>query len=201
MAAQENVHPKVYFFKIDDDNKTGYSYFCSVHERERATRSSALDDIVNERVETQWTDVTSNHTRGGFSMFISRKTQALIFIQLPTRKLNTIVFGSRGTADLDVKSKLTNPFIQGCKTYPYDSDGSGRHLLCGFEINTAGASAKVGLPEEKVERLPIMFDFVDTNTGVSPVFLGKHAHVTHGGIHPPTATTMIELTDNEAPQA
>ena len=197
MAEQAKIYPIAYFFSIENDSETGYACFFSVYELEDVTRTVARNEITGGNPSAQWKDVTSKIPNRGFTMHVREKTQVLIFVQLPTRKNSPTVFGSKKAVDVDVKSKLTNPVVQNCKTYP---DDDGRHLLCCFEIDTDKAAAKVGLPKGEVERLPIMFDFVDTGDDVSPVFRGGHAHFGHGGIHPPTATTMIELIEDQTPQ-
>ena len=47
--------------------------------------------------------------------------------------------------------------------------------------------------DPKFQRIPIIFNFIDEETGISPFYLKSHHLRNHGGIHPPTAASNINL--------
>ena len=197
MASPDEIHEHIFLFTIEH-TKGKFAKFASVLKRDDAgTRDAALEDIKRGRTSEKWTDKTSEHAAEGLDMKFARNTHALIFVQISTKNPKT-VFGPKKVADADIERKGAK-IVAASELHPFGKDPA---RLCSFQIRLGEVLSGMGSDGTNVGRLPIMFDYVDTDTDLSPVLKGPHEHpiVSHGGIHPPTATTMIELTDDATPQ-
>lgn len=196
MTTQKKVHQNIFLFTIQQEDE-GFAYFESVLKRVgAATCPTAFKEIKDGKPTKGWTDKTSEHDAGDLNMKFARNMEALIFVQLPTHKPKTI-FGQKKVTDVDIERKGST-IVANSRLHPI---GTKPVQLCSFEIKLDDVLSGMGPGRKNVRRLPIMFDYVDTDSDLSPVLKGSHDHpiISHGGIHPPTATTMIELTANEAP--
>ncbi len=196
MASPDKIHEHIFLFTIEQP-KSGFAKFASVLKREDAgTRRAALEEIKSGRASKGWTDKTCEHDAGDLNMKFACDMEALIFVQISPDKPKT-VFGPKKVADVDIERKGAT-IVANSQLHPIGSEPA---RLCSFEIKLGDVLSDMGSGRQNVGRLPIMFDYVDTDTGLSPVLKGSHDHpiISHGGIHPPTATTMIELTEGQAP--
>lgn len=195
MAEQEKIHKNIFLFTIEQP-KGKYAKFASVHKRiDSGTLRDALDEVESGPPSKGWMDKTSEHDGGDLNMKFARDMEALIFVQLPTLDSST-VFGQKKVADVDIERKGAK-IVANSRLHTI---GSEPPRLCSFEIKLRQVLSQMG-SREQVGRLPIMFDYLDTDTDLSPVLNGSHddANISHGGIHPPTATTMIELIEGGTP--
>ncbi|MAO04724.1 MAG: hypothetical protein CL804_09460 [Citromicrobium sp.] len=196
MAGQQKVHQNIFLFTIKQEDE-GFAFFESVLKRVgAATCPTAFEEIKDGKPTKGWEVKTSEHDAGDLNMKFARDMEALIFVQLPTDKPKT-VFGRKKVADVDIERK-GSMIVANSQLHPI---GTKPVQLCSFEIRLSDVLSSMGSGRKNVRRLPIMFDYVDTDTDLSPVLKGSHHDpiISHGGIHPPTATTMIELIEGQAP--
>ncbi|MBX7500643.1 hypothetical protein K3181_04230 [Qipengyuania sp. YG27] len=211
MSKAEKTYDNIYLFQVEQP-ADGFAVFGYVYKfrGDPMSRSAAAAEIEKGPNTQEWEDVTKMHARENFNMLFAPNTEGLVFVRLPITNPVT-VFGDKKVVDLNVKRNGSKKIVRACKLHPNNGVAG---LICSFEINIPDAVADIGGANNHhaIARLPIMFDFVDTD-GVSPVFKDprhkrkeavrkqerRHReranHLTddknHGGIHPPSGSSLI----------
>lgn len=93
-------------------------------------------------------------------------------------------FASTPFIDLPLAGAPAGGIIKSCQTF-------------GTEPVWASLTLNTNI-DPRIMRLPIVFNFIDKSSKISPFFLEPHSKVLaavegHGGIHPPTASSNIDL--------
>lgn len=202
MSNVNGNYDKIFLFDIDD-GKEGFAEFVEVHQREPIiSLNDAIDEIrcassQDHKLPEQWRkEEIDCYAAGGLDMRFDEGMKAQVLVRLPYKE-NILVteFGDNVALDLKLPHDIPGNIVRGCKRYALEEGGL--HLLCSFELNL-GDSLNVmrrTATDHPISRLPIMFDFIDSDD-VSPVYKDPHHHAAapvagHGGIHPPSAASMI----------
>jgi hypothetical protein len=197
---------KIYLFEIGR-GLNGFAKFTRVYERKSlVAHTEAKDEVMASRLNQNWTRaIGGKYTAGGLNMRFSAKEKALVFVRLPENEPFTVTeFGSKIAVDLDVAGSAQNNIVRECQRF---ANTERMHLVCSFALDVPAALARIDQTTDgnRIGRLPIMFDFVDKNDGISPVFKGRHQHSIHipvfghGGIHPRGGSSMIILEQAQDP--
>jgi hypothetical protein len=212
MAETARIYTNIYLCEIAQPH-TGFAEFGAIYKRKSGgTQNEALDDILKNRPDwtnqTDWKNVTSAHGAGGLDLkFNSSEGTGLVFVTIPIGSVtgSKTLFGVKGVVDLDVRGPRGHKVVSNVTSH---HDENRLYSICSFEIDLAATRGRFNQRpgQQSALRFPIMFDFVDTIDGVSPAFKPPHEHafliktmvndvemLTHGGIHPPSASSVISI--------
>ncbi|MBA4053053.1 MAG: hypothetical protein C0472_14485 [Erythrobacter sp.] len=214
MSEDAKRHDDIYLFVIAN-GQDEYAEFKYVYKRPSpANRPKALTEILNGSADARWTDVKASCAAGGIDMRFSSAHDCLVFVwianQEPLLEVNLLhksytYFGADIFTDLPVRGKPAAKIISHCELHGPDANYP---ELCSFELRLKPAQDEMQRRpySDLISRFPVMFDFVDTGDGISPVykrphpqFVGPAANVApqgqkgHGGIHPRGGSSMIVI--------
>ncbi len=189
----------VYLFEIGEDSE-GFAKFVHVYHRHPSTtHEQALAEIQGLELLPDWKDETLSHASDALDMRFQGTTKAIIFVRLPEKNGVAVTeFGKKVLIDLDIAPRIPNNIVRKCRSF---ASHDGKHRLCSFELDVPAAVGAMRRPASghQISRLPIMFDFVDSDDGISPVFKKPHHHSSaapvfgHGGIHPRGGSSLIVI--------
>ena len=205
---------RIYYYSISEDTHELASWsgvWTTSGSIEAMERLLAKGDPPNT---TGWTEITP--VPPGLDFVLKGYDQALIIVNIANSNNKNQTYFEKGKpvqpveiAGLRQMGRFDAPprVIRASATYPKSSK---QPLLASFRVNpkqtideVQGHHPKVGL-DHKLGRLPFVFNFVDSADGVSPVLKEPHSHLkhgsdwdakSHGGIHPPSASSMIMIAD------
>lgn len=221
MGEIEQVHNDIFLFVLGNGDD-GYAKIVAVFKRQQAGEwRQAWGEIEQGKIEESWDVAPPTHCAGGIDMALDATQPCLVFVAISGDHSHAESAGSEGTVGLYhdattyfgedvvteqvVRGKPTASIIKDVKRHKLP--GSGYHTVCSFEVDVADVLAELGpSPEARtMTRFPIVFDFVDSDDGLSPVFKkprGEPKPVStasvltmlgHGGIHPQSGSSIIEL--------
>lgn len=189
----------IYLFEIYQP-LVGYAEFSRVRKRNNNVPAKDVVDEITKGNYKSWSDVTDNHKLYALDLKLKSDTKALLFFVIYNRNSgNKTIFGERAVQEVDISRNVKKPIFRNPVSYTINS---GIISVCSFEIDIPDVLKSIGTggAGHDISRLPIMFDFVDTD-GISPVFKKPHGAsfgkegdgsiLDHGGIHPPSAVSMI----------
>lgn len=206
MSNVNSNYDKIFLFDIHTGND-GFAEFVEVHQREPII---PLNEAVGEiervsppdyQLPEKWRkEEIDSYAAGGLDMRFDECTKALVFVRLPYKEEDlTTEFGENVVVDLHLPHDIPGNIVRECRRLALTEGGL--HLLCSFELDLGDSLNVMRRPTtgHPISRLPIMFDFVDRDDHVSPVYKDPHHHkaagedpvIGHGGIHPPSAASMI----------
>jgi hypothetical protein len=213
-ATAQMVYNDIYMFVIAN-GKNEYAEFKKVYKRPSpANRAKALTEILDGSADARWTDVKGSCAGGGIDMRFSSAHDCLVFVwianQEPLSEENLLhksytYFGADIITDLAVRGMPVTKIISHCMPHGPDANYP---ELCSFELRMKPAQDEMQRRPhaDLISRFPVMFDFVDTGDGISPVykrphpkFVGPAANIApqspkgHGGIHPRSGSSMIVI--------
>lgn len=214
MSEKATVYDDIYLFVIAN-GKDEYAEFKEVYKRAApAKHGTALVEIQDKSASADWNDVTGSCAAGGLDMRFSSARDCLVFVlianQDPLLEKNFLhtsytYFGPDIVTDLAVRGMPSAKIISDCEPHGPDA----KHPeLCSFELRVKPAQDEMQRRPgaDLISRFPIVFDFVDTSDGISPVYKRPHRKLAelaaniapqspkgHGGIHPRGGSSMIEL--------
>jgi hypothetical protein len=221
MAKIQPIHKNIFLFVLGN-GADGYAEVVEGFKRkEPGDRTQAWDEIKNGEVAKMWDVVPASQRAAGIDMAFAATEPCLVFVAISGDHSHetevhaedtvglfhnaTTYFGTDIVKELAIRGKLTASIIKDAKRHKLP--GSGYHTVCSFEVDcvtvmrvilaTSGAG--------NMTRFPIVFDFVDSDDGRSPVFkkprpnyrpasaAGILARLGHGGIHPRGGSSLIIL--------
>jgi hypothetical protein len=221
MSEDSEMHENILLFMLGNDD-CGYAEVKLVLKRAfPGTWEEAWQDIEQGTIEGSWEPAPSSHRAGGIDMAFDITQPCLAFVAISgdhhhetqTKSEGqagllheaTTYFGKKIVRDLDIRGGPTTPIVKSAKRHKLPS--SDYPTVCSFEVDSAGVLRELGSSAgaSKITRFPIVFDFVDSDDGRSPVFkkprpkceddpvVGIEAKLGHGGIHPRGGSSIIEL--------
>lgn len=199
----------IYLFIIDSDAE-GYAHYGAVYKRKEGTSTKlAAKEIIGGSAQTNWTDATEQHAGAGLDMKFSSARDSLVFVFIRANRSSgqaadaqhddVTYFGREVVADLQIAPRMQlariikNPLV-----YP---EGNAQPWLCSFEMDVRKIRSELSSASSAAHvRFPVVFDFVDSDDGVSPVFkkpksVNAADILDHGGIHPRGGSSMIIFED------
>ncbi|MGC6328588.1 hypothetical protein [Rhizorhabdus sp. FW153] len=222
MSNTDGEHQNIFMFMLGNGND-GYAEVRAVFKRPSSgNRKQAWQDIELGNVEKDWNAAPLSHRAGGIDMAFVKAQPSLVFVAIigdhyhdaATRDEgaagrshnSTTYFGEDIVRDLDVRGRPKASIISNVERHSLP--GRRFPTVCSFEVNDARVSSELGTSAgaPTMTRFPIVFDFVDSDDGRSPVLKPPHQRsvsvpaasifglLGHGGIHPRGGSSMIEIT-------
>lgn len=219
MAKVEPTHKSIFLYVLGDGAEE-YADVVAVFKRKRpGNRKQAWDEIKNGEVETLWDVVPASKRASGIDMAFAASESCLVFVAISAGHSHeaeaegedtvglyhnaTTYFGDKIVRALDIRGKLTASIIKDAKRHKLSR--SGYHTVCSFVVDcdTVMDEIRATSGAGNMTRFPIVFDFVDSDDGRSPVFKKPHsnnrpapaasilARLGHGGIHPRGGSSLI----------
>ncbi len=209
MSEIEADHANIFLF-ILGNGTGGYAEVTSAFRRKApASRQQAWGEIESNWVrEPLWGEVPPKLRPGGIDIALDANQASLVFVAIDNAHHHSkaadggaeiglmhetvTYFGKNVVRELDICGKPQSPVIKDAKCHkrPGDTHDS----VCSFEFDGVSVMSELGAAGAGTTvRFPIVFDFVDSDDGRSPVFKkpnGLHI-MNHGGIHPPTGSSLI----------
>lgn len=204
MDTDENkTFSSIYLFVIDQP-EDGFAAYSDIYLRKNATIADALKAVTSD--VSSWDRYPDSEKLDGLDMKFKGNGETLVFVKLPDRLQGNQLTSFRAAALkdlLEIARPGLDSIIQNAGRH---QDQHGDYTICSFTLDLTGIkanirSAKLG---NDCISFPVMFDFVDSNDGISPVFKVPEPHssnvsgtkdvigiITHGGIHPPRAASSI----------
>lgn len=221
MSEIEQVHNDVFLFEFGNGNN-GYAKITKVLKRKKPSNwMEAWGEIEQGKSEASWDIAPPWHCAGGIDMAFGAAQPCLVFVAIsgdhshaedakngsavaPYHETTTY-FGDHVVTPLTIRGKPEASIINNVQLHKMP--GSDYHTVCSFVVDGESVLREIGESSAagKITRFPIVFDFVDSDDGRSPVFkkpllppqpastASGLARLGHGGIHPPSGSSMIEF--------
>ncbi|WAC25205.1 hypothetical protein [Blastomonas sp. SL216] len=221
MSENEQAHSDIFLFMLGNGDD-GYAKVRTVLKRKTpGNRMEAWDEIEQGKVEDSWEIAPPIHCVGGIDMAFAAKQPCLVFVAISGDHSHaeeaenggtvgsfhetTTYFGENIVAPMAIRGQPSAPIIKNLKRHKLPS--SNYHTVCSFDVDGESALRELGSSSGAaiMTRFPIVFDFVDSDDGRSPVFKKPRRPLQpasnqsslvmfgHGGIHPPNGASMIEF--------
>jgi hypothetical protein len=220
--SKDESFENILLFVIGNNVDDGYAEVQLVFKRSLpGSWKQAWEDMEQGRIEQCWKPAPSLHRAGGIDMAFDTTQPCLAFVAISGDHHHdtetksdgsagllheaTTYFGKKIVRDLDIRGGPTTPIIKSAKRHKLPL--SDYPTVCSFEVDSASVLRELGSSAgaSKITRFPIVFDFVDSDDGRSPVFkkprkksqnrpaMSIQAMLGHGGIHPRSGSSIIEL--------
>lgn len=221
MSKIEPTHDNIFLFVLRDDADGYAKVFKSFKRKQPGERAQAWAEIESGKVEQLWDIAPPSQHAVGIDMTFSATQSCLVFMAISGSHSHeaeadgegavgpyhnaTTYFGKRIVRALDISGTPTASIIKDAKRHKLP--GSGYYTVCSFAVDSVAVMREVGSTSgaSTITRFPIVFDFVDSDDGRSPVFKkpdraaspasaeGFLDSLGHGGIHPPSGSSLIIL--------
>jgi hypothetical protein len=222
MSESAPVHEHIFLFVIGNSKNVadkGYAKVLTAFRRgSQGTLEEALKEIEQGDATKSWEPAASTHAPRGIDLAFDPAQPCLVFVAIsgdhshvqdaaedgvvgPLHDAATY-FGDKIVTPLAIEGMPESPIITDAKQHKLP--GSKHPTVCSFVVDASSALDKAK-NAGSYARFPIVFDFVDSDDAISPVFKKprppKEPHapgtelpmLNHGGIHPPNGASMIEF--------
>ncbi|MCA3077680.1 MAG: hypothetical protein ING71_02665 [Rhodocyclaceae bacterium] len=202
---ENNTFSSIYLFVVNQP-EDGFAAYSDIFMRKNATIAEALKAVTSD--VSSWDRCPDSGKLDGLDMKFKGDEETLVFVKLPDRLQGNKFTSFRTTALKDLL-ELARPGLDGIIQFAgRHQDKHGDYTICSFMLDLKGINSNISAAKLRNGRVrfPIMFDFVDSNDGISPVFKDPEPHsnnvsltkdvvgiFTHGGIHPPRAASFITV--------
>jgi hypothetical protein len=225
MSESASVHEEIFLFVLGNDGDPaddGYAKVTGAFKRKSpGNRAEAWAEIEQGKTKTSWGIAASTHCPGGIDMAFGTAQPCLVFVAIsgpqshakeaskddiagPLHDLTTY-FGDQIVTPLAIRGIPKTSIITHAELHQLP--GIKYPTVCSFVLDRKSAMTELGSSNDAgtLARFPIVFDFVDSDDGISPVFkkpsrskrsASPKTDLTmfgHGGIHPPNGASMIEF--------
>lgn len=217
MTETANIHDSIYLFFVGNEPSSYARIVRSYRRKTPATRDQAWEDIESSKAEVSWEELPSAKDVSGIDIVLPAGKASLVFVvlleeyrevqagsedQADILHIATTYFGDEMVRQLEIRGNPKTPLIKQAESHQLPK--SDYATVCSFEVDSPAVMGELG-PNSPISRFPIVFDFIDSDDGISPVFKKPHGHkhssadeaispfFGHGGIHPPSGASMIVL--------